>query len=103
MDLELHNRDIPAIVLVDLKLGPFRDAYVGQMNKYVSFYRERVPQHPWERPTIGLIVCESAGRDEVRYALAGLEERVFVAEYRVRLPSEQTIKKRLQELADQAP
>jgi len=99
VDMELYNRDIPATVLCDLKLGPFRDAYVGQMNKYVSYYRERVPRHEWEKPTIGLIVCESVGRDEVRYALAGLEERVFVAEYQVRLPTEQRIKERLEELA----
>jgi hypothetical protein len=36
----------------------------------------------------------------VRYALAGLEERVFVAEYQVRLPTEETIKERLEALAD---
>jgi len=102
VDLELYNRDIPATVLCDLKLGPFRDAYVGQMNKYVSYYRERVPRHEWEKPTIGLVVCESAGRDEVRYALAGLEERIFVAEYQVRLPTAERIKERLEELADTA-
>jgi len=100
VDLELYNRDIPAVVLCDLKVGPFRDAYVGQMNKYVSYYRERVPRHEWEKPTIGLIVCQSAGRDEVRYALAGLEERVFVAEYQVRLPTPEKISARLEEMAD---
>jgi len=99
VDLELYNRDIPATVLCDLKLGPFKDAYVGQMNKYVSYYQERVPRHEWEKPTIGLIVCESAGRDEVRYALAGLEEKIFVADYQVRLPTEARIRERLEELA----
>jgi len=100
VDLELYNRAIPATVLCDLKLGPFKDAYVGQMNKYVSYYRERVPRYAWEKPTIGLVVCESAGRDEVRYALAGLEEKIFVAEYQVRLPTTEKIKERLRELAD---
>ena len=100
VDLELYNRAIPATVLCDLKLGPFKDAYVGQMNKYVSYYRERVPRYEWEKPTIGLIICESAGRDEARYALAGLEEKIFVAEYQVRLPTAERIKERLQELAD---
>ncbi len=100
VDLELYNRAIPATVLCDLKLGPFKDAYVGQMNKYVSYYRERVPRYEWEKPTIGLIICESAGRDEARYALAGLEEKIFVAEYQVRLPTAETIKERLRELAD---
>ena len=60
----------------------------------------RVPRHEWEKPTIGLIVCESAGRDEVRYALAGLEERVFVAEYQVRLPTAERIQTPLEEIAD---
>jgi len=100
VDLELYNRAIPATVLCDLKLGPFKDAYVGQMNKYVSYYRERVPRYEWEKPTIGLIICESAGRDEARYALAGLEEKIFVAEYQVRLPTAETIKERLREFAD---
>jgi len=100
VDLELYSRAIPATILCDLKLGPFRDAYVGQMNKYVAYYRERVPLYEGEKPTIGLIVCESAGRDEVRYALAGLEEKIFVAEYQVRLPTAERIKERLRELAD---
>ncbi len=47
-------------------------------------------------------MCESAGRDEVRYALAGLEEKIFVAEYQVRLPAAERIKERLQELADES-
>ena len=88
VDLELYCRAIPCIVPVDLKVGPFEDRYVGQMNKYVDDYRERVPPYPWERPTIGLIICASAGREEVRYALGGLEGRIFVAEYRRKLPSE---------------
>lgn len=70
------------------------------MNKYVNYYRERVPSYPWEKPTIGLIVCERAGREEVRYALGGLEEKIFVAEYRVKLPTEEEIVERLRELGD---
>ncbi len=77
--------------MVDLKVGAFDDRYVGQMNKYVNYYRERVASYPWEKPVIGLIICASAGREEVRYALGGLEERIFVAEYRRKLPSEGAI------------
>jgi predicted nuclease of restriction endonuclease-like (RecB) superfamily len=92
IDLELYCRAIPCIVLVDLKIGPFEDRDVGQMNKYINYYRERVPHYSWEKPAIGLIVCARAGREEVRYALGGLEEKVFVAEYRVKLPSEERIR-----------
>jgi predicted nuclease of restriction endonuclease-like (RecB) superfamily len=102
IDLELYCRAIPCIVLVDLKVGPFEDRDVGQMNKYVNYYRERVPQYPWEKPAIGLIVCARAGREEVRYALCGIEERVFVAEYRVKLPSEDRIREGLKALDQSA-
>jgi len=95
IDLELYCRAIPAVVICDLKLGPFDDRDVGQMNKYVNYYRERVPRYPWEKPPIGLIICARAGQEEVRYALGGLEEKIFVAEYRVKLPSEETIKRGL--------
>ncbi len=91
VDLELYHRGIPCIVLVDLKVGAFEDRYIGQMNKYVNYYRERVATYPWEKPAIGLIICASVGREEVRYALGGLEEKIFVAEYRRKLPSEAEI------------
>jgi len=95
VDLELYHRGIPCIVLVDLKVGAFEDRYIGQMNKYVNYYRERVASYPWEKPAIGLIICASAGREEVRYALGGLEEKIFVAEYRRKLPSEAEISDKL--------
>lgn len=34
----------------------------------------------------------------MRYALGGLEERIFVAEYRIKLPSEERIKEGLEAL-----
>lgn len=102
IDLELYCRAIPCIVIVDLKLGPFEDRDVGQMNKYVNYYRERVPRYDWEKPPIGLIICARAGQEEVRYALGGLEEKIFVAEYRLKLPSEATIKEGLSGAAPEA-
>jgi hypothetical protein len=80
------------------KIGAFEDHDVGQMNKYVNYYRERVPHYPWEKLAIGLIVCARAGQEEVHYALGGLEEKIFVAEYRVNLPSEERIKEGLDTL-----
>jgi len=102
IDLELYCRAIPAVVICDLKLGPFDDRDIGQMNKYVNYYRERVPRYPWEKPPIGLIICARAGLEEVRYALGGLEEKIFVAEYRVKLPSEEMIKRGLGTLPQDA-
>ncbi len=37
IDLEFYHRDIPCIILVDLKIGKFKSEYVGQMNKYLNY------------------------------------------------------------------
>lgn len=97
IDLVLYNKGIPCTVLVDLKSGKFDSRDVGQMNKYVNYYREN-RQYAHEKDTIGLIICREVGRDEVHYALGGLEEKIFVAEYRIKLPSEEKIIKALQDM-----
>ncbi|MBA3064486.1 DUF1016 domain-containing protein, partial [Candidatus Woesearchaeota archaeon] len=48
-----------------------------------------------ERDTIGLILCEYKGVEEVHYALGRLKKEIFVAEYKTKLPSEQEIKNKL--------
>lgn len=97
MDLEFYHRGIPCIVLADLKIGKFRAEYVGQMNKYLNYYREN-RKYEWERDPVGLLICEYKGKEEVHYALGGLKRRIFVAEYKVKLPTEEEIKERLNEL-----
>ena len=78
-------------------LGNFSSRDVGQMNKYIGYYR-RDKQYAHEQDTIGLIICREAGREEVVYALDGLEEKIFIARYKVKLPSEAKIKKALKNI-----
>ena len=91
IDLEFYHRGIPCIVIADIKIGRFKSAYVGQMNKYLNYYRER-RKYRWEKDPIGLIVCEYKGEEEVHFALGGLEDKIFVAEYKAKLPTEKEIK-----------
>ena len=67
------------------------------MNKYIGYWR-RHKRYEHEKDTIGLIICREAGREEVVYALDGLEEKIFIAEYKVKLPSETKIKNALRDL-----
>ena len=97
IDMVLYHRGIPCVVLVDLKIGKLDSRDIGQMNKYIDYWR-RNKQYEHERPTIGLIICREAGREEVIYALDGLEKKIFVAKYKVKLPSEAKIKKALKDL-----
>ncbi|MBU0456667.1 MAG: PDDEXK nuclease domain-containing protein [Nanoarchaeota archaeon] len=94
IDLVLFNKSLRCSILVDFKIGKFRSEHVGQMNKYVNYYRKN-EQLDWEREAIGLILCEDKGIEEVHYALAGIDEKIFVKEYKVYLPSEEEIKKKL--------
>ena len=97
IDLVLYHCGIPCKILVDLKVGKFSSRDVGQMNKYIGYYRHN-KQYAHEQPAIGLIICREAGREEVIYALDGLEEKIFVARYKLKLPSEAKIKKALKNL-----
>ncbi len=49
--------------------------------------------YPWEKSPIGLIVCEYKGKEEVHYALGDLDDKIFVAEYKAKLPGEEEIEK----------
>jgi hypothetical protein len=97
IDMVLYHRGIPCSVLVDLKISRLSAQDIGQMNKYLGYWR-RHKQYAHEQPAIGLIICREAGREEVVYALDGLEEKIFVARYKIKLPSEAKIKKALKNL-----
>ncbi|MHB8903578.1 MAG: PDDEXK nuclease domain-containing protein [Patescibacteria group bacterium] len=97
IDLVLYHRGIPCIVLVDLKSDKLDSRDIGQMNKYIGYYRNN-KQYVFEEDAIGLIICKEAGREEVVYALDGLEERIFVSIYKTKLPSEEKIKRVMREL-----
>lgn len=92
IDLVLFHLGIPCYVLVELKIGKFDDSVVGQMNKYITYYRQH-RQYDYQQDTIGLIICQEAGKEEVFYTLGKLKEDIFVAKYKTKLPSENKIKK----------
>lgn len=97
IDLVLYHRGIPCVVLVDLKIGKLDSRDIGQMNKYVGYWRHN-KQYEHEKAAIGLIICKEADKEEVVYALDGLERKIFIAKYKLKLPSEAKIKKALKSL-----
>lgn len=85
------------MVLVELKMAKFNNQDIGQINKYIGYYRKNM-QFKHERDTIGLIICQEADQEEVVYALDGLEDKILIAQYKTKLPSERKIKNILQKL-----
>lgn len=87
IDLVLYHRGVPCLVLVDLKIGKLNSDDIGQMNAYIGYYRNN-KQYPFEKDIIGLIICKEFGKEDSFYTLTGLEEKIFVATYKMKLPSE---------------
>jgi len=92
IDILLYHKGIPCNILVELKTRKLDARDVGQMNKYVNYFRIN-RQYEHEKETIGLIICSEAGIEEAQYALGGLEEKIFIATYQPKLPTIEQLKK----------
>ena len=89
------HRRLRCLVIIDLKLGKFTHADAGQMHLYLNYAREHWTL-PDENPPVGLILCAQKDAAVARYALEGLPSKVLAAEYRMRLPGEETLVAELQ-------
>ena len=96
IDLLFYHRELKCLVAVELKIGEFKAAYVGQMQKYLAALDEKI-RLPDERESIGLILCKSRNHEEVRFALAKTLSPVKVATYKTKLPGKELIVKRLEQ------
>ncbi|MGN0028845.1 MAG: YhcG family protein [Marinilabiliaceae bacterium] len=57
VDLVFYNRLLQCYVLIDLKTGDLTHQDLGQMQMYVNYYDRHVRQD-FEKPTIGILLCE---------------------------------------------
>ena len=77
-------------VLDQLKTSEFSHENLGQLNAYVSYYRENEMQ-PGDNPPIGILLCTRKGKKMVEYALAGMDNQLFVSTYMLQLPDKKTL------------
>lgn len=89
-DLVFYNRLLHCNVIVELKNDEFKHEYLGQLNAYVSYYRENEMQ-PGDNPPIGILLCTRKGRRMVEYALAGMDNKLFVSTYQLCLPDKRQL------------
>ena len=89
-DLVFYNRILHCGVIIELKNGEFSYENFGQLNAYVSHYREN-EMHPGDNPPIGILLCTRKGKKMVEYALAGMDNQLFVSTYMLQLPDKKTL------------
>lgn len=89
-DLVFYNRILHCGVIIELKNEEFSYENFGQLNAYVSHYRENEMQ-PGDNPPIGILLCTRKGNKMVEYALAGMDNNLFVSTYMLQLPDKKTL------------
>lgn len=89
-DLVFYNRILHCGVIIELKNEEFSHENLGQLNAYVSYYKENEMQ-PGDNPPVGILLCTRKGIKMVEYALAGMDNQLFVSTYMLQLPDKKTL------------
>ncbi|MGL5980688.1 MAG: PDDEXK nuclease domain-containing protein [Phocaeicola sp.] len=79
-DLLFFNRELNAMVCVELKVGAFKPSYLGQLTAYLRILDDHVKK-PHENPSIGIVLCKSAKREYVEYIIQDYDKPMGVATY----------------------
>ncbi len=101
VDLLFFNRVLKSLVVIELKKGSFKPAYLGQLAAYLRVLddEERIEG---ENPSLGIVLCKDADRAYVEYVLQDYTRPMGVATYKSNqeklkelLPDEDEMKKLL--------
>ena len=101
VDLVFYHRMLKCHVLVELKLEAFSHENIGQLNTYVSWYRNNMMSEG-DNPPIGILLCTQRDRTLVEYALAGMDNGLFVSKYQLELPKKEEMQRFIEEQVRQA-
>lgn len=81
-DLLFFNRELNALVVVELKSGKFKSSYLAQLMTYLRILDDKVKK-PHENPSIGIVLCKNANKDFVEYVIQDYAKPMGVATYRL--------------------
>jgi hypothetical protein len=96
VDLVFYHRVLKCHVLVELKLDQFSHENIGQLNTYVSWYKKNMMSEG-DNPPIGILLCTHRDRTLVEYALAGMDNGLFVSKYQLELPKKEDMQRFIEE------
>ena len=96
VDLVFYHRILKCHILVDLKLEKFSHQNIGQLNTYVSWYRKNMMVEG-DNPPVGILLCTDKNHALVEYALAGMDNNLFVSKYLLELPKKEEMQRFIEE------
>ena len=95
VDLVLYNRLLQCYVLVDLKIDKLTHQDLGQMQMYVNYYDRHVIE-PFEKPTIGILLCKEKNDALVELTLPK-DAHIYAQQYKLCLPDKALLEEKLRE------
>ena len=98
IDLLFFHRSLHCLVAIELKVGKFKPEYVSKMDFYLEGL-DRQARKPDENPSVGMLLCASKNDEGVEYAMSRTLSPMMVAQYQLKLPNKDILRKKLQELS----
>jgi len=96
VDMVFYHRVLKCHVLTELKLEEFNHDNIGQLNTYVSWYKKNMMTQG-DNPPVGILLCTKKNQTLVEYALAGMDNGLFVSKYQLELPKKDEIQRFIEE------
>lgn len=96
VDLVFYHRILKCHILVELKIESFNHENIGQLNTYVSWFEKHM-MTKGDNPPIGILLCTDKNQALVEYALAGMDNHLFVSKYMLQLPQKEEMEKFIEE------
>ncbi len=98
-DLLFFNRELNALVVVELKTGEFKTSYLGQLMGYLSILDAKVKK-PHENSAIGIVLCKEANREFVEFVIRDYNKPMGVATYKTTTDMPEELRKTLPDIED---
>ncbi len=81
IDLLFYNLNLSCYVVIEVKIGKFEFADVGQLGGYVVACNHQLRKEGRDNPTIGLLICKEKDRIQAQYALESSSQPIGISEY----------------------
>lgn len=80
IDLLFYNYKLHCFVVIEVKIGEFKSADMGQLGTYMVAVNHQMKGEK-DEPTLGLIICKSRDSVKARYALEASSQPMGIAVY----------------------
>lgn len=81
IDLLFYNLNLSCYVVIEVKIGKFEFADVGQLGGYLVACNHALRKEGRDNPTIGLLICKEKDCIQAQYALESSSQPIGISEY----------------------